>query len=48
MEQELRYWHQMDPVDEAELRRNDLIYELQGNRNPFIDNPGWVELITDF
>ena len=31
-------WHKLDPVDEAELRRNDLIEEHQGNRNPYIDN----------
>lgn len=39
-------WHRMDPVDDRERNRNELIYELyQGNRNPFIDNPDWVEAI---
>ncbi|WP_428239984.1 endonuclease [Gynuella sp.] len=35
-------WSQQDPVDRFERRRNDRIYELQGNRNPFIDNPQWI------
>ncbi len=31
-------WHLSDPVDQSELARNDLVYEFQGNRNPFIDH----------
>lgn len=38
----LLQWHQQDPVSDWEKRRNDRAYELQGNRNPFIDNPQWV------
>jgi uncharacterized protein len=38
-------WHKQDPVDAFEARRNNRIHELQGNRNPFIDHPEWVELI---
>ncbi|QPQ37340.1 endonuclease [Lysinibacillus sp. JNUCC-52] len=41
----LLQWHQQDPVDDYEKRRNDRIYEVQGNRNPFIDHPEWVETI---
>lgn len=38
-------WHNADPVDAAERLRNDLIYSLyQTNRNPFVDNPAWVDL----
>ncbi len=38
-------WNNMfGPID-FERRRNDWVMELQGNRNPFIDNPGWVNLI---
>ena len=38
-------WNYLDPVDAFELERNNEIFELQGNRNPFIDNPEWVDLI---
>lgn len=40
-------WHLDDPVDQFELDRNDVIYGIQGNRNPFIDNPEMVELIWE-
>lgn len=38
-------WHRQDPVDAAEMRRNDVVFGFQGNRNPFIDNPDWVECL---
>ena len=38
-------WHTMDPPDAFEKRRNDIIYEWQGNRNPFIDYPEFVDYI---
>lgn len=41
-------WHQEDPVDELERTRNQRIYEIQGNRNPFIDHPEWVERIWGY
>lgn len=41
----LKQWHQDDPVSDFEKARNDKIHELQGNRNPFIDHPEWVEEI---
>lgn len=31
-------WHILDPVDVFESNRNEIIYERQGNRNPFIDH----------
>ncbi len=40
-------WHMEDPVDSSEEARNNAIYEYQGNRNPFIDNPNWVGLLFD-
>jgi endonuclease I len=39
-------WHEQDPVDAFETRRNDMIYsKYQHNRNPFIDHPEWVQAI---
>ena len=38
-------WHQLDPPDDFERRRNDVIYGYQKNRNPFIDHPEFVERI---
>ncbi|NMP32578.1 ExeM/NucH family extracellular endonuclease [Thalassotalea sp. M1531] len=38
-------WHKNDPIDEVEISRNNRIYEFQGNRNPFIDHPEWVDLL---
>ena len=35
-------WHAADPVSQKELARNDSIFLIQGNRNPYIDNPQWV------
>lgn len=33
-------WHELDPVDEYERHRNNLIYyNVQNNRNPYIDYP---------
>ncbi len=32
-------WHAQDPPDEGEMRRNDLVYGIQDNRNPFVDRP---------
>lgn len=36
---ELLMWNYLDPVDSREMKRNDEIEALQGNRNPFIDDP---------
>lgn len=44
----LRRWHEQDPVDHEEQQRNDGIYEIQNNRNPFIDYPELVDMIQDF
>ena len=38
-------WHELDPVDDFELNRNDVIYSYQGNRNPFIDHPELVDFL---
>lgn len=41
----LLQWHSEDPVDDFERRRNDAIYAQQGNRNPFIDHPEYVDCV---
>ncbi|TVR77301.1 MAG: hypothetical protein EA409_11975 [Saprospirales bacterium] len=38
-------WNAADPVSEYELNRNEILEDLQGNRNPFIDNPYLATLI---
>lgn len=38
-------WHQQDPVSAREITRNNSVYNIQKNRNPFIDHPEWVNLI---
>ena len=35
----LKRWNHDDPVSDEERRRNAMIEKLQGNRNPFIDDP---------
>jgi len=35
-------WHNEDPISTKELNRNEAVYALQHNRNPFIDHPEFV------
>ncbi len=42
----LYQWHLEDPVDDVERARNDVVYSYQGNRNPFIDHPEWLQILT--
>ncbi len=41
----LKKWNEEDPVDEFEMTRNNLVYNLQNNRNPFVDYPSLVNLL---
>ena len=38
-------WNKLDPVDDLERQRNEVGYSIQGNRNPFIDNPSYADYI---
>ncbi len=41
----LMKWAINDPVSEKEINRNNAVYGIQENRNPFIDYPGLEEYI---
>ncbi|MDH7447203.1 endonuclease [Aquimarina sp. 2201CG14-23] len=38
-------WHNQDPVSAREIDRNNAIFAIQNNRNPFIDHPEYVGMI---
>lgn len=38
-------WHRNDPPDDFEMNRNNVVYNWQFNRNPFIDQPNLVEYL---
>ena len=43
---DLLEWNEIDPVDEYEIHRNNLLYKnFTNNRNPFIDYPEWANII---
>lgn len=41
----LKQWHQQDPVSQKEIERNNAAQIYQGNRNPFVDKPQYVDAI---
>ena len=41
----LMRWAGNDPVSQKEIDRNNAVYELQGNRNPYVDYPGLEEYV---
>ena len=41
----LMKWAKNDPVSEKETNRNNAVYSIQENRNPFIDYPGLEEYV---
>lgn len=38
-------WHREDPVSLKEVRRNEEVFKIQGNRNPYIDYPDLTEYV---
>ncbi len=38
-------WNSEHPVTEREIRRNNIVQKLQGNRNPFVDHPEFADKI---
>ena len=38
-------WARQDPVSDLERQRNEAVYKIQGNRNPFVDFPSLAEYI---
>lgn len=44
--QDLLEWNKLDPVDDFEIHRNNLLFKNYSfNRNPFIDFPDWADYI---
>ena len=46
-EEMLICWHISDPVSTKEIDRNEAVYDIQNNRNPFIDHPEYVLMVYD-
>ncbi len=42
---QLLAWNALDPVSPEEIARNNASYNYQGNRNPYIDNPAFVNAV---
>ena len=38
-------WAKEDPVSDVEVKRNNAVYAIQGNRNPYIDFPNLMEYV---
>lgn len=43
----LLHWSDNDPVSQKEIDRNNAVYDIQGNRNPFIDHPEYAHIIWE-
>jgi endonuclease I len=44
----LRKWHVAFPVTVSEVQRFHRVSDVQGNQNPFVTHPEWVNFISDF
>ena len=38
-------WHKQDPVSTTEISRNNAVFMIQGNRNPYIDYPQLADYV---
>ncbi|MBQ7443069.1 MAG: endonuclease [Bacteroidaceae bacterium] len=38
-------WARQDPVDDVERERNEAVWTLQGNRNPYVDYPDLMDYV---
>jgi len=38
-------WDALDPVSQKEIDRNNAVHDVQGNRNPYIDHPHWIDWV---
>ncbi len=41
----MKQWSEDDTVSQKEIDRNNAVYQIQNNRNPFIDHPEFIEEI---
>ena len=41
----LLHWAEEDPVSKKEIDRNNAVYSIQGNRNPYVDYPGLEQYV---
>lgn len=44
----MQKWNSQDPVSQKETDRNNAVYRIQGNRNPFIDHPEYAGMIWGY
>lgn len=38
-------WNVADPVSAKEIARNNAVYAIQGNRNPYVDHPEYIDMV---
>ncbi|MCC7331887.1 MAG: endonuclease [Flavobacteriales bacterium] len=41
-------WNSLDPVSQKEVDRNNSVYTLQNNRNPYVDSVQWINEIWGY